>query len=243
MNGRIQRPEEQGVKLELPEIGRLHIGMKVKNQYGKELPTSVDYFIPSGKYAGMFSRVMDEKPNTIAIIFPDDDPEKVCNERYEYRNDKGELVARGDGTTFEIWNGKKYVPYSVEKIPDIMQQVTAKNPKKTLSEDYDGWDIVLTMRFIVPAVRGIVGVWQFTTKGRASSVKNIRNSFDGVQAMRGTVRNTVFDLSVQFAKSNKPNTNSRYPVVSMVANDTRIAEIKEALAPTQNISMLLPESK
>ena len=239
MKGRITRPE-QGVQLELPEIGRLRIGMKAKNQYGKEYPTSVDYFIPSGKYAEMFTKALGDKPNTIAIIFPDDDPENVCNERYEYRNEKGELVARGDGSTFEIWDGKKYAPYSVERIPDIMEQVAKRNPKKPRNENDNGWDITLTLRFIVPAVRGVVGVWQFSTKGAASSIKNIRNSFDGVQAMRGTVRNTVFDLSVQFAKSNKPGVSSRYPVVSMVANDNRVEEIKAALAPKQNLSLLLP---
>lgn len=239
MKGRITRPE-QGVQLELPEIGRLRIGMKAKNQYGKEYPTSVDYFIPSGKYAEMFTKALGNKPNTIAIIFPDDDPENVCNERYEYRNEKGELVARGDGTTFEIWDGKKYAPYSVERIPDIMEQVAKRNPKKPRNENDNGWDITLTLRFIVPAVRGVVGVWQFSTKGAASSIKNIRNSFDGVQALRGTVRNTVFDLSVQFAKSNKPGVSSRYPVVSMVANDNRCEEIKAALAPKQSLGLLLP---
>ena len=239
MKGRITRPE-LGVQLELPEIGRLHIGMKSKNQYGKEYPTSVDYFIPSGKYAEMFVKSLGDKPNNIAIIFPDDDPEKVCNERYEYRNEKGELVAHGDGSTFEIWDGKKYAPYSVERIPDIMEQVAKRNPKKPRNENDNGWDMTLTLRFIVPAVRGVVGVWQFSTKGAASSIKNIRNSFDGVQAMRGTVRNTVFDLSVQFAKSNKPGVSSRYPVVSMVANDNRVEEIKAALAPKQNLSLLLP---
>ena len=97
---------------------------------------------------------------------------------------------------------------------------------------------MLTLRFIIPSVRGIVGVWQFSTKGKASSVKNIRNSFDGVQQLRGTVTQTVFDLSVAFAKSNKPDTNSRYPVVSLVANDTRIAEIREAIKPTESITLL-----
>ena len=86
----------------------------------------------------------------------------------------------------------------------------------------------------------VVGVWQFSTKGAASSIKNIRNSFDGVQLMRGTVCQTAFDLSVQFAKSNKPGSNSRYPVVSLVANDTRIDEIRKAIAPTENLSLLLP---
>lgn len=237
MGGRIYRNEQGAGILELPEIGRLHIGKKQAGQNGREYPVSVDYFIPSGKYAGMFTQALGERPSTIQVVFPSDDAVKVCNERYEYRDDKGALVARGDGRLFEIWDGKKYAPYSTDEYPDIMEQITERNPTK---RGADNWDIVLTLRFIVPAVRGIVGVWQFSTKGRASSVKNIRESFDGVQIMRGTVCNTVFDLSVQFAKSNKPGVSSRYPVVSLVANDNRIAEIKQAMAPEQNLGLLLP---
>lgn len=238
MKGRIIRPD-MGAQLELPEIGRLHIGIKSERGF----PQSIDWFRPTGKYAELFKMALGEKPNTIAVIFPDDDPEKVCNERFEYRNDKGELVARGDGTTFVIWDGRKYAPYSVDKYPDIMQQVSQKNPKKPRGENDNGWDITLTLRFIIPAVRGVVGVWQLSTKGAASSIRNIRNSFDGVQAMRGTVRNTVFDLSVAFAKSNKPGVSSRYPVISMVANDNRIDEIQAALAPKQSLGLLLTEQK
>ena len=236
MGGRIQRPEQGAAMLELPEIGRLHIGKKQVGQNGREYPVSVDYFIPAGKYAAMFTAALGEKPQTIQVIFPDDDPEKVCNERYEYRDDKGALVARGDGRLFEIWDGKKYAPYSVEQYPDIMAQIAAKNPTKRGAEN---WDVALTLRFIVPAVRGVVGVWQFSTKGAASSIKNIRNSFDGVQLMRGTVTQTVFDLSVQFAKSNKPGVNSRYPVVSLVANDNRINDIRAMLAPENSTKNLL----
>lgn len=236
MSGRIYRPEQVSGILELPEIGRLHIGKKQMGQNGREYPVSVDYFIPAGKYAGMFTQALGEKPQTIQVIFPDDDPAKVCNERYEFRDDKGALVARGDGRTFEIWDGKHYAPYSVDSYPDIMEQIAKNNPTKRGAEN---WDIVLTLRFIVPAVRGIVGVWQFSTKGKASSIRNIRESFDGVQMMRGTVTQTVFDLSVQFAKSNKPNTNSRYPVVSLVANDTRLAEIQKMLQPTDSTKNLL----
>lgn len=236
MGGRIYRPEQGAAILELPEIGRLHIGKKQMGQNGKEYPVSVDYFIPAGKYAGMFTQALGDKPQTIQVIFPDDNPEKVCNERYEYRDDKGALVAKGDGRTFEIWDGKHYVPYSVDSYPDIMEQITKNNPTK---RGADNWDVALTLRFIVPAVRGIVGVWQFSTKGRASSIKNIRNSFDGVQMMRGTVTQTVFDLSVQFAKSNKPGVSSRYPVVSLVANDNRVNDIRAMLAPEQSTKNLL----
>lgn len=233
--GRIYRPEQTSV-LDLPEIGRLHIGKKEIGRNGKEYPTSVDYFIPSGKYAGMFVNALGEKPSTIQIIFPSDDAEKVCNERFEYRDDKGALIARGDGVRFDVWTGQKYDVFGADEYPDIMEQIARNNPTKRGAEN---WDVALTLRFIVPAVRGIVGVWQFSTKGRASSVNNIRNSFDAVRKMRGTVCQTVFDLSVAFAKSNKPGVNSRYPVVSLVANDTRIEEIRKAITPQGNLSLLL----
>lgn len=233
--GRIYRPEQTSV-LDLPEIGRLHIGKKQMGQNGKEYPVSVDYFIPSGKYAGMFVNALGEKPSTIQIIFPSDDAEKVCNERFEYRDDKGALIARGDGVRFDVWTGQKYDVFGADEYPDLMEQIARNNPTKRGAEN---WDVALTLRFVVPAVRGIVGVWQFSTKGRASSVNNIRNSFDAVRKMRGTVCQTVFDLSVHFHKSNKPSSNSRYPVVSLVANDTRIEEIRNAITPQANLSLLL----
>ena len=236
MSGRIYRPEQGAGILELPEIGRLHIGKKQMGQNGKEYPVSVDYFIPSGKYAGMFTDALGEKPQTIQVIFPDDSPEKVCNERYEYRDNSGALVSWGDGRTFYVWDGKMYIPYGIDKYPDIMSQIAANNPTKKGAEN---WDVVLTLRFIVPAVRGVIGVWQFSTKGKASSVRNIRESFDGVQMMRGTVTQTVFDLSVKFAKSNKPGVSSRYPVVSLVANDNRVNDIRAMLAPEQSTKNLL----
>ena len=222
--------------LELPEIGRLHIGKRCLNKFGKEYPTSVDYFIPAGKYAEMFTAALGEKPSTIQILFPDDDPARVCREEYQYRDGTGALVASGDGEQFKVWNGKKYVVASIADHPDLMQKIAERYPTQ---RGADNWDIVLTMRFVVPAVRGVVGVWQFSTKGKASSVKNIRDSFDGVQALRGSVKQSVFDLSVKFHKSNKPGENSRYPVVELIANDTRIAEIREAIQPAEKVSLLL----
>lgn len=239
MGGRIVRPEQGQSLLELPEVGRLHIGMKQKKPIRQRIPGFRGLLHSIRKVCGVFTNAIGEKPSTIQIVFPDDDPEKVCNERYEYRDDRGALVARGDGKIFEVWDGKRYAPFSIDQYPDIMNQITAKNPTKRGTEN---WDVTLTLRFVIPAVRGVVGVWQFATKGKASSIKNIRNSFDGVQMMRGTVLGTVFDLSVQFAKSNKPGDNSRYPVVSLIANDNRVSEIREAIQQKENLSLLLPNN-
>lgn len=113
MKGRIKRPEAQQSRLILPRVGQIKIGMKNANGY----PQSVDYFIPTGKYAGLFTQAYGEKPQTIQIVFPDDDPAKVCNERYEYRDDDGRLIAAGDGDTFQVWDGKKIRNVDNGKIP------------------------------------------------------------------------------------------------------------------------------
>lgn len=235
MIGRIIRNEQNAEMLELPEIGRLHIGMKSDKGY----PMSIDWFRATGKYAGLFHQSCGDKPNTIQIIFPSDNAEIVCNERYEYRDEKGALVARGDGKNFEVWNGKIYAPYSIDDFPDIMQQIAAKNPTK---RGADNWDVALTLRFIIPAVRGVVGLFSLTTKGAASSIKNVRDSFDSVQMMRQTVTTSVFDLSVHFHKSNKPGESSRYPVLELVCNDNSISTVREMLNVEKNTkSLLLPE--
>ena len=206
----------------------------MKNERG--LPQSIDWFRATGKYADLFSKAFGERPNTIQIVFPSDSPEIVCNERFVYRDNSGALVARGDGRIFEIWNGSEYAPYSIEQYPDIMERIAARTPTK---RGADNWDVELTLRFIIPAIRGVVGVWSLTSKGRASSVKNLRDSFDSVQMMRQTVTTSVFDLSVHFHKSNKPGQNSRYPVLELVCNDTRIEQIREMLKPENSTKNLL----
>lgn len=222
--------------LDFPEVGRLHIGQKSDKGY----PMSLDYFRPTGKYAGLFTQILGPKPQTLQIIFTDDDPALVCNEHYEFRDANGALVAEGDGRDFRVWDRRRRAPFSTADYPDIMEQISKRYPKKPRYEGDTGWDVVLTMRFIIPAVNSVVGVWRFQTKGAASSIRNICNSFDGVQMIRGTVTGTVFDLSVQFTKSDKPGTANRFPVVTMIANDTRIEDIRKAIASKQDLSLLLP---
>lgn len=196
---------------------------------------SIDWFRATGKYADKFTEACGDKPNTIQIVFPSDNVEYVCNERFEYRDNAGALLSDGDGKTFRLWNGKSWSMYSTEQYPDFMEWVVKNYPTKRGAEN---WNITLTLNFIIPAIRGIMGVWRFSTKGSASSVNNIRNSFDSVMQMRGSVTTSVFDLSVHFHKSNKPNDNSRYPVVDLIANDTRIEEIRKMLQQDSNLKLL-----
>lgn len=227
MKGRIKRTPGQSSGVVLPRIGFIKVGKKVMGSNGKEYPTSTDYFIPSGKYASLFTQAYGEKPQTIQIVFPVNDAESVCKEQWEYRTNDGKLVAYGDGEIFNVWDGRNYEPVSIIDFPRLMDGVKKKYPSKR------GWAVTLTLTFILPMVRGIAGVWQFTTKGDASSIPNIRNTFDAMIEQRGAVAGVLFDMNVQFAKSQKPGENSRYPVVSIVPNESadNIARVREARKP------------
>lgn len=232
MKGRIRRHEAEKSRLILPRVGQIKIGMKNANGY----PQSVDYFIPTGKYVGLFTQAYGEKPQTIQIVFPDDDPAKVCNERYEYRDDDGRLIAAGDGETFQVWDGKKYETLTTEEYPNLMSAITRRYPNRKSKQDgHDGWEITLTLNFIVPLVRGVAGVWQFSTKGTASTIPNIRDTFDAMLQERGFVKGIVWDMNVQFAVSQKPGDRSRYPVVSIVPNESEgnLRKVTEAFKPVK----------
>ena len=233
MKGRIKRPEANKARLILPRVGFVKIGMK--NERG--LPQSVDYFIPVGKYAGLFTQAYGEKPQTIQIVFPDDDPEKVCNERYEYRDDEGRLIAEGNGEIYKVWDGSKYEELTIEQYPNLMQSIAKRYPNRAVKNGGDGWKITLTLNFIVPLVRGVAGVWQFTTNGSASTIPAIRETFDGMLTERGFCKGIIFDLNVQFATTQKPGDKSRFPVVSLVPNesDDNVLKVKKAFEPNKRI--------
>lgn len=235
MKGRIniKRPTTGIQRVVLPRVGFIKVGYKEKATNGKEYPKSVDYFIASGKYAGLFTKAYGEKPQTIQIVFPDDTPEKVCNEMYEYRDDDGRRIAYGDGETFFVWDGKKYAQYSTKDYPDLMAGVAKKHPNRAVKNGGDGWIVTLTVTFIIPLVRGVGGVWQFTTKGTASTIPNIRDTFDAILEEKKFVKGIIFDMNVQFAVSQKPGARSRFPVVTIVPNESEgnLFAVKEAFKP------------
>lgn len=231
MKGRItNRPKTEQSRLALPRVGFIKIGYKDNNGY----PRSTDYFIPAGKYASLFEKAYGDKPQTIQIVFPSDNPEQVCNERYEYRDDDGRLLASGDGETFQVWDGDKYQQLTVDAHPNLMNSVERRYPNKQYQRTGEGWNIILTLNFIIPCVHGIAGVWQFSTKGTASTIPQIRNVFDAMLEAKKYVKGIIFDLNVQFAKSQKPGDKSRYPVVSMIPNESEenVAKIKAAYQST-----------
>lgn len=196
MKGRIKRQEI--VKSNIPIIGKIKVGEKTASGY----PRTLDYFKCQSKYCKLFEEAYGQKPNKIELVFISDNWEDSCDERYEARDKEGRLSGKGDGEEWWIWNGAKYV--------QTTDQQQIKNAGK--------WEIVLTIKFIILGIKGVMGLFSFTTKAKASSINSIRDTFDMVLKQAGTVINIPFDLTVEKVKSQKPGEKSSYPVVNLVPN-------------------------
>lgn len=234
MAGRILTNKQEN-RLPFPLIGRVKIGELATSASGKTYPKSCDYFVPGGKYASLFKEAYGDQPSTIQIVFPSDDAELVCREEYILRDNAGKLVSSGDGVNFRTWSEKqkKYIDVTTDEQPGLMEM---------LSKHYgQEWKITLTLNFILPLVRGVMGCWQFQTKGSASTIPQVRDTFDAMLERNGRVAGVVFDLSVVMHKSNKPGDSSKYPVVSLVPNESRenLLKVKAASEP---VRLELPEN-
>jgi hypothetical protein len=206
LTGRVKRKNEVSEnQSRFPILGKIKVGQKSD----RGAPQSVDYFICDSKYASFFKAAYGEKPQTIQVIFVSDDTSESCNERWECRDSGGKLAGYGDGEDYYLYDptSDRYVLVD-----------TSSHEGKQLLKQAGKWEIILTIKFIVPAIRGVFGVFTYSTKGGKSSVPQIRDAFDMVKEQAGTVVNIPFDLTVKKVKSQKPNSKSLFPVVSLVPN-------------------------
>jgi len=79
----------------LPRLGKIHLGVKAKNEKGVEYPKAVDYFVVPEEV----KKVYGEKPEKLKIIIPSEMPDVFFPQWYKkYTYGKG-LICKGDGIT------------------------------------------------------------------------------------------------------------------------------------------------
>lgn len=221
--GRIKTTETRGSTL--PEIGKIKIGIKVKTSKGTEYPKAVDYFVPKSNYEQMFKQIYGDKPNQLNVAFISDNIEEVCNHRFEAW-DKGKRFGHGDGVTFTVWDGTKYVEEGKDGV----------NVKKYGKL----WKEMLTLRFVLLGMKGILGYWTFQTNAVKGSIPTIVNAFDMVREKAGTIIGFPFTLSVAFRNSYGAGETKKYPVITLVPNftDQAIEEVRGYLQGGGNANLL-----
>ncbi len=203
MKGRISTGNvQQGSTL--PEIGRIKVGEKS----AKGFPTSLDYFKATGKFANQFTALFGDKPNELYIAFVSNDISEVCNERYEAW-DKGKRLGYGDGETFTVWN---------PTVGTYEHNLSKEDPKvKALGKL---WSRMLTLRFVLLKMKGVLGYWTFETKAKETTIPSIVKAFDMVMERSGSIIGFPFSLVVEKVQSYTPGMAKNYPIVKLIPNFT-----------------------
>jgi hypothetical protein len=190
----------------------------VKNEKtGKQYPQSLDYWRATGKYEQTFHQVYGEKPTRVTLVFFSDRWEDCCLEKYELRDKGGRLLADGDGERWRCWSDKlaayQFRDASVEEVEEAYRgRLAVANGQEIGARE------TLIMNFVLPKIRGVFGMWRFSTKGTHTSIPALRDTFDQVKAQAGFVKDIPFDLIVEKVSSNKPGVNTTFPVVTLVPN-------------------------
>lgn len=220
--------------VKFPIIGKIKIGRK--NDRG--LPESLDYFVAAGNYENYFIDAFGDKPTSIEIMFLSDNLEDSCNERFELRQG-AKLYAYGDGESFQVYDEQKddYLERNMTKDADFIKALHTKVKGK--------WETVLHMSFLIPAIKGVFGVWQLSTKGEKSSIPTIQGAFQLVKSMAGRVIGIPFDLQVKKVTSNKPNSKSKFPVINLIPNVSsgHMEKVKQFISGNTDFIGLLTENK
>lgn len=215
MTGRIQSRKSESAASTLPEIGKVKIGEKATGKTGTEYPRSLDYFKPAGNFANEFTMKYGDKPTKLSVCFISDDLNEVCNERYESWV-KGKRWGWGDGSMFTVWDqtAKESKGAYIENLPAADARVKALK-----------WDVMLTLRFVLLELKGIMGYWRFETKAKATTIPSVVKAFDFVRERANTIIGFPFNLIIERKTGYNPGEAKSYPVVTLVPNFSQDALI------------------
>lgn len=238
MKARLQTPakaEPRNTK-RLPMAGRVTNGVKALTQKGKEYPKAIEYWTLSGKneYLSRFEATLG-KPSTLRIVFYSEDDHVNCRIAYELRNHSGATFAKGDGTTFKVWDetqpgggGMAKVEIDIEMQSEWMEAQLDRCKKMSNKPNFNPeWKTRLDLEFMIPDMSSIWCSWGYTTTSKIAA-ENLIGVYDMVKSQAGRIAGIPFDLTTVMHKADNPGKKS-YPVVSLtpVLDQSRIDAIRE----------------
>lgn len=217
MNARINKERNS---MPVSVVGKVKIGIKNEKGY----PMSLDYFVAQSNhrhYVDMFNEYLGEKPNRLNIIFISDNIADVCNETLELRDKSGALFCKSDGITYRVVVNGAWNDFNAEEMAQKYGSIEAfEDALVKKSGSISGFRRKLTLRFVITNIKTLLGQWELTTYAEKSSIDQIIGTFDNVLAAAGTVKMIPFDLIVSKVKKDMSGNPSKYPVLSLVANNS-----------------------
>lgn len=152
---------------------------------------------------------------------------------FEIRDKAGKLVGEGDGhESFKRSRAKGFEAMTAEEARALPRELSTDRYKAQ-------WEEVLTLKIILIDFPEL-GFWEFRTKGKETSIPQIRDTFDLILNSHGRVALLPFSLEMAKVKSSRAEANRQYPVAQLTCN-LSVSNL-EALA-NSNVSGLVTAEK
>lgn len=149
----------------MPLLGKIRLGIKVKNQEGAEYPRETDYFVCPDEVKEIFN----EQPKSLEIMLPLNDIDAVFPTAYILYGHSIGVKCKGDGE--RAWHVD----------PESKEMIDKECPCEML--DAGKCKQVGRFLFMIPKV-SVAGVYQLSTSSY-NSIVDIGSGLDFVQAMVG----------------------------------------------------------
>lgn len=156
----------------LPRLGKIRLGLKVRNQAGKEYPTETEHFVCPPEVTAVYG----EEPTELEVMLPSDNPEEVFVQKYAMYGAGSGLKCHGNGEQAERYNEQTK---SWDVIPCTCPNLKSdENPKGACTPQSH-------LMVMLPKV-AMGGCYQITTRSFHATV-GINSSLDLIRALAGRI--------------------------------------------------------
>ena len=165
-------PETKNIKL--PIGGKIRLGIRVKNEQGKEYPKETDHFVCPKEVRDVFG----EEPTELTVFFPSAHREEVFPQNYEKYGSNEALLCQGDGEgsaqRLNLENG------SWRKVKCPCEHYNKKYDKKT---KIGGCVKAGYLKFMIPSVS--IGTFYQCRVGGTVSIEECNSAFELAEKTTG----------------------------------------------------------
>lgn len=181
----------------LPRIGKIHLGVRVKQEGKAEYPRATDYFVfdPSHPQYKELVETFGEKPTELRILIPVEDEEKFASQYYKLYSRTRGLVCKGDGETCLRMIDTDTGALANRNSKSVDMKEMACQGRDCPDYGSRGCGEVMNLQFLLPEVSGF-GVWQIDT-GSINSILNINSSLELVRSVYGRVSMVPLILALE----------------------------------------------
>ena len=225
----------------LPRLGKIRMGIKVKNAAGIEYPQKTDYFVVPPEVA----KVYGDKPKSLDIIIPVEDDDKWAAQYYKLYSMTQGCVCHGEGGGEDGNDCRRKFDVATGEIAHKDAKQVEWRPYTCMAErcpDYiakDGCKPVMQLMFNLYNVPGL-GIYEIDTSSK-NSIININSCADYIRSIFDRVSRIPLKLTIGPKEVNLPDTGRRQTVY--VLNLNTPMTLLEMVAATKTFQAQLPQGQ